>query len=606
MKKGENGETFVSYSDCQQAAGELARKINLSASDRIYGIPRGGTIPAAILAGFAGATIVDSLDKATIVVDDLIHSGATMNRIYVEANNPNKPLKNIRAFCALFDKRSLLDAEFSTCWKVGVVLDPQSWLVFPWEIDNKKGGADISRHDIVLRMLQAIGEDSSRQGLLETPDRVVKAWHHWFGGYQQNPADVLKTFEDGAEKYDELVLVKNIPVYSHCVVGSTFVETPRGRIPIQDLQHLDWIYTVDPKTTELRLTRCHHPRITQKNAKLVRVYTDNDTVICTPDHRFLTTDGVWIEAQHLTNGIRLCSLYRGYLKAGTKNAVSYYPTLIASRYTRHAEGLLIEGPISAGTGVITEHRFIASVMGYELAGERVSVVHHDDECIWNNTPENVQMLSISEHNKIHQRIKKLANNAVRKAGAAAASGRPEVREKRSKSVKAYWDSLSQEERDYKAMQTSEGRLLKNHLVLGVDSVDRREDVWCMTVPGTHTFFANGMAVHNCEHHLAPFFGVAHVGYIADGKIVGLSKLSRLVDVFAHRLQVQERLTSQIAEALNDVLHPIGVGVVLECRHLCMESRGIKRAGSETTTSRMLGALKENASSRAEFLALIGK
>jgi GTP cyclohydrolase I len=106
---------------------------------------------------------------------------------------------------------------------------------------------------------------------------------------------------------------------------------------------------------------------------------------------------------------------------------------------------------------------------------------------------------------------------------------------------------------------------------------------------------------HCEHHLAPFFGVAHVGYIPDQKIVGLSKLSRLVDVFARRLQVQERLTNQIADALDEHLAPVGVGVMIECRHLCMESRGIQRQGTSTVTTALRGAIREDDAARGEFL-----
>lgn len=109
---------------------------------------------------------------------------------------------------------------------------------------------------------------------------------------------------------------------------------------------------------------------------------------------------------------------------------------------------------------------------------------------------------------------------------------------------------------------------------------------------------------HCEHHLAPFFGVAHVGYIPNGKVVGLSKLARLVDVFARRLQVQERLTQQIAGTLNDALQPVGVGVVIECRHMCMEARGIRAQGTSTTTSALLGKLRTSDTARAEFLRLI--
>ena len=109
----------------------------------------------------------------------------------------------------------------------------------------------------------------------------------------------------------------------------------------------------------------------------------------------------------------------------------------------------------------------------------------------------------------------------------------------------------------------------------------------------------------CEHHMAPFMGKAHVAYIPDGKIVGLSKLSRLTNVFARRLQVQERLTDQIAQALQDHLNPKGVGVVVRCRHMCMESRGVKIHGAETVTSSLRGALLEHGPARSEFMALAG-
>jgi len=108
----------------------------------------------------------------------------------------------------------------------------------------------------------------------------------------------------------------------------------------------------------------------------------------------------------------------------------------------------------------------------------------------------------------------------------------------------------------------------------------------------------------CEHHLLPFFGKAHVAYIPNGKVVGLSKVARLVDVFARRLQVQERMTKQIAEALMEAIAPQGVGVVIEAEHLCMMMRGVQKQGSMTTTSAMHGAFREEAQTRQEFLSLI--
>lgn len=109
----------------------------------------------------------------------------------------------------------------------------------------------------------------------------------------------------------------------------------------------------------------------------------------------------------------------------------------------------------------------------------------------------------------------------------------------------------------------------------------------------------------CEHHLADIFGTVSIAYIPNGKIVGLSKLSRLADMYARRLQVQERLTSQIADALVTHLQPIGVGVLIKARHMCMESRGICQQGHHTVTTALRGAIKSEPQTRAEFLQLAG-
>jgi GTP cyclohydrolase IA len=109
----------------------------------------------------------------------------------------------------------------------------------------------------------------------------------------------------------------------------------------------------------------------------------------------------------------------------------------------------------------------------------------------------------------------------------------------------------------------------------------------------------------CEHHLVPFFGKVHIAYLPDGKIVGLSKLARLVDLFARRLQVQERMTRQIATEMNRLLKPKGVGVVIEAAHLCMMMRGVQKENSLTVTSNMLGDFRENSKTRSEFFNLLG-
>ncbi len=108
----------------------------------------------------------------------------------------------------------------------------------------------------------------------------------------------------------------------------------------------------------------------------------------------------------------------------------------------------------------------------------------------------------------------------------------------------------------------------------------------------------------CEHHLLPFIGKAHVAYIPNGKVIGLSKVARIVDVFARRLQIQEQLTTQIADAIMQALHPSGVAVVIEAKHLCMMMRGVEKQNSVMTTSCLLGSFKEDARTRTEFLSLL--
>src|SRR5215813_5482168 len=108
----------------------------------------------------------------------------------------------------------------------------------------------------------------------------------------------------------------------------------------------------------------------------------------------------------------------------------------------------------------------------------------------------------------------------------------------------------------------------------------------------------------CEHHMLPFFGKVHVAYIPNGKVIGLSKIPRLVEIFSRRLQIQERLTTQIAETIQNAIHPQGVGVVIEARHLCMMMRGVEKQHSAAVTSSMLGSFRQELETRNEFLSLI--
>lgn len=200
--------------------GRLAVALNTYANQqaisvlRAYPVPRGGVPVAYALQSLVPMVLVENPAEADVFIDDLIDSGSTCERYCDE--HPGVP------FFALLDKRT--DEQFK-----------DRWIVFPWEVTDD--GADASGNDIIVRLLQLVGEDADREGLQETPARVVKAWRHWCSGYGKDPAKLLKVFEDGGETYDQMVLVKDIPIYSHCehhlaaIIGTASIAyIPNGKI----------------------------------------------------------------------------------------------------------------------------------------------------------------------------------------------------------------------------------------------------------------------------------------------------------------------------------------------------------------------------------------
>lgn len=189
--------------DLAKIAARQIVPIGDSPTATVYAIPCGGVPAALAMRSYADFHMVDDPKDADYIVDDLIESGGTMARVlgeaaistptgrkFISGRGAPKPV-------VLLDKRS-------DEWK-------GKWVVFPWEVTAEKGV-----EDHFIRILQFVGEDSQRGGLLETPARAAKAWQFWTKGYGQDPAEILKTFEDGAEGYNEMVVVKDIPFYSHC------------------------------------------------------------------------------------------------------------------------------------------------------------------------------------------------------------------------------------------------------------------------------------------------------------------------------------------------------------------------------------------------------
>lgn len=201
--------TILTYKDARLAAEFLGQKLAKLYGARpmnIWGIPRGGFSAALILSSlWKNFSVVDDPKDAALAIDDIVSSGATADRVFDKF-----ALKT----AALFGHD--YDPPYQNVVATGRDLTLADGFVnFPWEKTLEADSYD-SAHDAVTRMLCAIGEDPNREGLRDTPKRVVKAWGEWFKGYGQNPADVLKAFEDGAEGYGEMVLLTNIPVASHC------------------------------------------------------------------------------------------------------------------------------------------------------------------------------------------------------------------------------------------------------------------------------------------------------------------------------------------------------------------------------------------------------
>lgn len=192
-------KTHLSIDDVYRLAQSAAHRMDVTVDGRrpkVYAIPRGGVPAAMALRAFRHFDLVDDPAEADYLVDDIIDSGETMRAVAERANLS----ESTERWIALIDRES------------GCTEHQEGWIVFPWE-----GDAVGSLEDNVRRTLQFIGEDPDRGGLRETPARVAKAWtQDWCSGYKEDPADVLKTFEDGAEDCDEMVVVKDIPFYTHC------------------------------------------------------------------------------------------------------------------------------------------------------------------------------------------------------------------------------------------------------------------------------------------------------------------------------------------------------------------------------------------------------
>lgn len=283
---------FLTLKDCEVAASRLVANLGIPAGSAIYGIPRGGIVPAYMVAKACSGCVTDCLQHADFVIDDVVQTGSTFEKVLLSLEGTKN--KN-PGFGALFSN------QHPTNWEHGSMMDNKTWLVFPWEVGDKNH----SKSDTVIRMLEAIGEDPTRGGLLDTPHRVVKAWGEWFSGYAEtDPGQHLRTFEDGAEDMDQMIILPPIQIFSHCEhhMAPFFGHAYVGYIPDGRIVGLSkFSKVVNAYARRLQVQE----RITTQVANCINETLRPKGV------------GVFIEAQHLC----MCSRgIKGPLGKGTKTS----------------------------------------------------------------------------------------------------------------------------------------------------------------------------------------------------------------------------------------------------------------------------------------------
>ena len=265
---------------------------------KCYAIPRGGVSAAYAIQKYVNFHLVDTPHQADFFIDDLLDSGETMRRFCDKY--PGRP------FLTLIDKSN---PEY---WG--------RWIVFPWEVEDD--GTDKSATDIITRLLEYVGEDPKREGLAETPARVLKAWNHWTSGYKKDAASILKVFEDGAEGCDQMIVRKDIPIYSHCehhlaaIIGRcTIAYIPNGKIA--GLSKLDRLADMFARRLQVQ------ERLTNQIA---------DALV---EHLNPLGVGVWISARHL------CVESRGVASANSETITTALRGCIREQDAARAEFLAL-------------------------------------------------------------------------------------------------------------------------------------------------------------------------------------------------------------------------------------------------------------------------
>jgi GTP cyclohydrolase I len=510
---------------------------------------------------------------------------------------------------------------------------------------------------LVYDFLKELGEDPTREGLERTPARVAKAYQYLTSGYGQRVEDILNDALF-TEEYDEMVVVKDIDYFSLCVPSKQIVDAVDGARPAREIKPGDRLWTLN--AGYLAETAVTHVS-SRKTREVVEVQTSKGKIRLTADHPVMT-DGGWREAQQLARGFRVewinpRSLCRephhprqgyplGYVigavaadasvQDGRRISLIVKDRIFAEKYCR-----MLEEAFPGVAPSVEDVRVPSSFLRREVPMYRVRVVSRaigEKLCRWLDMSERGSRSKTRTFGfpkvvtSSREMMQGFLDGYCDGDGFVAKSGRAIISANRKFLatladyletplsatgtdgtsriwVSHRWDragwfgkhGFKQESEFYVPIDSTFAEVEE---VRRIPPAKKPYTVYSFQCAPHPTFLVGGHLTHNCEHHLLPFFGRAHVAYMPSRKIVGLSKIPRLVEMFSRRLQVQERLTTQIAHTINDVLQPRGVAVVVEGLHLCMLMRGVEKQNSKAVTSAMLGAFRDRPETRAEFMELI--
>lgn len=581
---GVKHEVKFNWQDIDDLARVQAKKILTQFPDTtkriiLWGVPRGGIYAAlaiqnALCHKMRIAELTMDPHEADCYVDDIMDSGSTLRQ--------TKEKYGMKPFFFLVDKGEAVKTIASN-----VPLTRQdTWMVFPWELQNGEASSttsDSGPQENIRRILQYIGDDPDRDGLKKTPDRVVRSYSELFSGYKKTDEDIkelMTTFE--GIPCDEMVLLKDCEFTSFCLASSQIVNAVGGAKKARTVRAGDQLYTlIDGEVKKTTVSSV----ITHSSRELVKVITEKGVVVVTPDHPFATQDG-WEEAQNLKGKEIEWSRPKSLRRA------KYHPKL--GYWMGYAIG-------AGGDPHHMRQKFPRVVLASEKCLQGFIDGYADGDGCRTTTAGRVVISSNVPFLKEFANVIDARFNPKKENGSCTLY------------VSDRWNKPNWYAKHGFRQEIHRSTVNESNFVRVVDvqrvcaSGGKPFKVYSFQCAPYPTFLTGGFLTHNCEHHMLPFSGVAHIAYIPEhaNKILGLSKLARLLEVYARRLQVQERLTDQITAALVKYLQPKGAACVISARHSCVSCRGVGKQNAKMVTASLKGVFREEQKARNELYYCIG-